>query len=179
MAALSQVLLTWSNALTGLRLVAAPFFFCALMGGAWGLAGTLFWGAVVTDVVDGRLARARGETSAFGGLLDHATDATFVTAGLSALAMHGFVPWALPVFVVAAFLQYLLDSKALEGRVLRASALGRWNGIFYFVPPGMLVTREMLGLDWPEDSLVFAIGTLLVVSSIVSMFDRLLALRRR
>ena len=71
-------LLTWSNALTTARLVAAPFFFCALLGDAALLALVLFWAAVVTDVADGRIARARGESSAFGGLLDHATDASFV-----------------------------------------------------------------------------------------------------
>ena len=32
MAVLTSALWTWSNALTTLRLIAAPFFFCALLG---------------------------------------------------------------------------------------------------------------------------------------------------
>lgn len=165
-------LLTWSNALTTARLVAAPFFFCALLGDAALLALVLFWSAVATDVADGRIARARGESSAFGGLLDHATDASFVALGLAALAMRGSVPVALPVLVLAAFLQYMLDSKSLAGRALRASSLGRWNGILYFVPLGVVATRDGLGLAVPEDGFVRAIGFALVTSTLISMGDR-------
>lgn len=178
MAVVVDRLLTWSNALTVSRLIAAPFFFCALLGDASLLALLLFWGAVATDVADGRLARARGETSIFGGLLDHATDASFVSLGLFALAQAGRVPLALPILVVAAFLQYMLDSKSLSGRELRASALGRWNGILYFVPLGIVATRDGLGLAWPPDELVNAIAWALIVSSMLSMADRAWTLLR-
>ena len=172
MAVLTGRLLTWSNALTLSRLIATPFFFCALVGGAKAVALVLFWGAVATDVADGRLARARGETSNLGGLFDHATDASFVTLGLYALAQTHQAPLVLPVLVAAAFLQYMLDSKSLSGRALRASSLGRWNGVLYFVPLGIVVTRNALGLGWPGDSLVLVIGWGLVVSTVISMADR-------
>jgi len=164
--------LTWSNALTTLRLLTAPFFFCSVLGGHVWFSCGLFWFAVATDVADGHLARARGEVTAFGGLLDHASDASFVSLGLAALAISGIVPVALPLLVVMAFVQYVLDSKSLAGRELRASFLGRWNGILYFVPLGVVVTREALGLYWPDDSLVHALGFALVLSTLVSMADR-------
>ena len=178
MSVLAGRLLTWSNALTLSRLVSTPFFYCALMGEAAVLALVLFWAAVVTDMTDGRLARARGETSNLGGLLDHATDASFVSLGLFALAQTGQVPVALPVLVAAAFLQYMLDSKSLSGRALRASALGRWNGILYFVPLGIVATRNGLGLDWPGDPLVLVVGWALVASTLISMADRAWTLLR-
>jgi len=172
MAELASPRLTWSNALTALRLLAAPFFFCSLLDNhVWSAFG-LFWFAVATDIGDGRLARARGETSAFGGLLDHATDASFVCLGLTALAMSSVVSAALPLLVLLAFVQYVLDSKSLAGRELRASFLGRWNGILYFVPLGIVVTRDALGLAWPADSVVRDLGVALVISTIVSMADR-------
>ena len=170
--------LNWSNALTGLRLLATPFFFCALLGGsAWSAFG-LFWLAVATDMADGRLARARGEVSAFGGLLDHATDASFVSLGLCALAMLGVVPAVLPLLVLLAFLQYVLDSKPLKGKELRASFVGRWNGIFYFVPLGIVTTRDALGLDFPANSTVTLLAVALVFSTLVSMADRAWVLYR-
>lgn len=172
MAELASRHLTWSNVLTLLRLVAAPFLFCALSGQNIWLACGLFWFAVATDFADGRLARARGEASTFGGLLDHATDASFVCLGLLALAFSGIVPQALPLLVILAFVQYVLDSKSLAGRKLRASLLGRWNGILYFVPIGIVTTRAALGLSWPSDSVVYGLGLLLVLSTIVSMADR-------
>ena len=178
MADLAAVRIPWSNVITLSRLIAAPFFFCALLGDSPVVAFVLFWLAVLTDVADGRLARARGEATAFGGLLDHATDASFVALALSALALQGIVPAVLPVLVLLAFVQYVLDSKSLAGRVLRASALGRWNGILYFVPPGIVVTRPMLGLEVPGDELVHLIGVALAVSSGLSMADRAWTLLR-
>ena len=165
--------LTLSNGLTSLRLLAAPFFYCALVGEAWKIACLLFWLGVATDWVDGRVARARGESSAFGGLFDHVSDATFVSLGLAALAMAGRVPILLPAVVVVAFGQYVLDSRALAGRHLRASALGRWNGILYFVPLGVVVTQQALSLQLASDEVVLGLGWALVVSTCVSMSDRI------
>ncbi len=164
--------LTWSNGLTSLRLLAALPLAYAITTGSWRVACILFWLAVASDWVDGRLARARGESSALGGLLDHASDATLVVFGLMALAAAGQTPWPLPFLVAAAFLQYVLDSRALVGRQLRASALGRWNGILYFVPIGIIVTRESLALDFPADTQVVWLGWGLVLSTFVSMSDR-------
>jgi len=164
--------LTPSNALTSLRLATAPFAFCAIVTDAWLIACLLFWAAVASDIVDGRIARARGESSSFGGLLDHSSDAFFVALGLLALAVEGRLTWLLPLLVVASFVQYVFDSKALAGRPLRTSSLGRWNGIFYFVPLGLVVTRESLVLDWPGDGWVRGIAWGLVATTMLSMGDR-------
>ena len=167
---------TLSNGLTSMRLLAAPFFYWAIVSHGWWLACLLFWLAVASDVVDGRVARARNETSAFGGALDHGTDATFVTLGQLALVKIGATPELLPILIVVSFFQYAFDSRILSGRVLRASVIGRWNGIFYFVAPGILVTREALGLTFPSDAWINALGWLLVVSTVISMADRLIGL---
>jgi cardiolipin synthase len=173
MAGLSQARwLTWANLLTSFRLLAAPPLFLSIEAGAWSVACTLFWLAVATDWIDGRVARARGESSALGGLLDHATDAVFVMAGLFALGRAGQVPIVLPLFVGAAFVQYMVDSKTLAGQPLRTSILGRWNGILYFVPVGIVVTRGLLGWNTPADGLVLTVGWALVASTVVSMADR-------
>jgi phosphatidylglycerophosphate synthase len=168
--------LTLSNGLTSMRLVAAPFFYWLIVHQSWWVACLLFWLAVASDFVDGRLARSRGESSALGGLLDHASDATFVTLGQLALAAAGWVPLLLPILIVGAFLQYVFDSRIVVGRELRASFLGRWNGIFYFVPPGVIVTREALGLTIPPNGIVLFLGWALVVSTMISMGDRLVSL---
>ncbi|MBW2497076.1 MAG: CDP-alcohol phosphatidyltransferase family protein, partial [Deltaproteobacteria bacterium] len=133
--------LTIANGLTLSRGLAGPVFFFLLASESWAIACLLFWLAVASDFVDGRLARARGESSAFGGVLDHASDATFVSLGLAGLAIAGRAPLVLPLLVLLAFVQYVLDSRALAGQRLRSSLLGRWNGILYFVPTGMVTTR--------------------------------------
>ena len=120
-----------------------------------------------------------------GGIFDHSVDALFVAAGLLALVLFGaqlVVPWGLPVLVVLSFTQYALDSKVLAGRALRASALGRYNGIGYFVVLGIAligaVVFEALGLSRALlAQLVNLCGWLLVVTTLLSMLDRLLAYR--
>lgn len=167
---------TLSNALTSMRLIAAPYFYWLIVNQSWRAACLIFWLAVASDVMDGRLARARSETSAFGGLLDHASDATFVVLGQMALFMEGWVPALLPLLIAAAFVQYALDSRVLAGHVLRASFLGRWNGILYFIPPGVIVTRGAFDLSIPPDWIVVFLAWALVVSTMVSMAARLTAL---
>jgi len=176
---MTKTLLTRANALTALRLVCGPLLVLALLDHAALWAAALFWVAVATDLLDGRVARRFGESSALGGFLDHVTDAAFVSLGLAALVLRGEAPWLLPVLVALAFLQYTLDSSVIDGGALRASALGRWNGIAYFVPVGTVVVRDALALAWPGRSLVLALGWLLVATTLLSMADRALALRRR
>ncbi len=169
---------TAANGLTLLRLAAAPALGVAILHGAWWTATALFWLAVATDVADGALARRHRQTSALGGLLDHATDAFFCTVGLAALAARGTLPAVLPLLVALAFTQYTVDSRALRGRPLRASRLGRWNGIAYYVMVAIPIIRDALGLGWPGPGLVGLLAWGLVLATLISMADRLLALRR-
>ncbi len=168
--------LTVANMITLTRLGLAPIHALAILGGSWGLAFACFWLAVLTDLADGRVARMRGEASPLGGLLDHSTDALFVSLGLAAVACGpGSVTALLPGLVALAFLQYTLDSRALVGRPLRASLLGRYNGIAYFVLLSAPVMREGLGLGWPSDAWVLGASWALVLSTLVSMLDRAVA----
>ena len=167
-----------ANTITAVRLVAAPLTAGAIVGGWRATAALLFVVAVVTDLADGVVARRRGEVSAFGGLFDHTTDATYVTVVLAALAWLGEVPWLLPPLVALAFLQYMLDSRALTGARLRASQLGRWNGIAYYVLAGAPIVRDAVDLPWPPASWVRGAAWLLVVTTALSMFDRWTSRRR-
>ncbi len=167
-----------ANSLSLSRLVIAPLCAWSVVEGRDGLALLFYVLAVASDLVDGPIARRRGEVSALGALLDHASDAFFVSLGVAAMAVRGLAPVALPLLIALAFMQYTLDSKALAGRHLRASALGRYNGIAYFVMLGTPLIRNSLGLPWPSDGLVIALGWLLVVSTLASMVNRLLVLLR-
>jgi len=170
---------TPANVLTILRLLLAPVCAWLILEGRDLEATLVFAVAIASDFADGPIARKRGETSAFGALLDHGTDATFVVLGNAALASRELVPSYLAPIIAFAFIQYTLDSKALAGQPLRASRLGRWNGIFYFVVLGTPIIRNSLGWSCPPDSWVWFLGLGLAVTSIVSIGDRLGALYRK
>lgn len=165
----------WANLLTLSRLACVAPCGWAIAYEHWPLATALFVVAVITDFADGPLARRYRQDSPLGGLLDHGTDATFVVVTLATLAHAGYITWLLPVLIVAAFAQYTLDSNALAGRRLRASWLGRVNGIAYFVLVGIPTIRNALHWDWPGSGLIAVLGWILVASTVASMLDRGLA----
>ncbi len=166
-----------ANALTGVRFfLALPFAVLMIRGDARqaALAGLALAAAIATDLLDGPIARRRGTASKAGAVFDHTADFVFVTTGRAAGAARGAFPWILPVLVTAAFAQYVADSYWLHRDLhLRASRLGRCNGILYFVPlAGDVLVRAGLGvLRTP----VTALGWILVVSTALSMGERLWA----
>jgi phosphatidylglycerophosphate synthase len=172
----TAVVTTWANALSALRLLIALPCAYAIWTGAWRTAGVLFVIAVVTDVSDGIVARRRGEVSAFGGLLDHSIDALFVTVNLAALAAAGIVTALLAPLAITSFAQYVWDSKALSGAPLRASVLGRWNGIGYYVIVGTATLQRAFDVPWPTPGLIGFAAWVLVLSTMISMGDRAYAL---
>lgn len=178
MLAISMDKLTLPNALSASRLLLAPLCLVAVVSDHWTIAACILLAAVLTDLLDGWLARRRNQTSPFGGALDHGSDAVFVTITLAGLAMQHVVPLLLPPLVILAFAQYLLDSKALAGQPLRASQIGRYNGIAYFVLAGFPLVQSALGLTLISMDVIYIAGWLLVATTITSMIDRLLALLR-
>jgi phosphatidylglycerophosphate synthase len=172
---------TRANALTLARLLLAPALAEAVLSGDPGVAVALFALAVGTDFADGWVARRYREESPFGGFADHAADATFVVTATAALARTGVLPAVLPWLIAAAFIQYALDSRILSASGLFPSRLGRWNGIAYYVIAAIPIARDAFGLAWPGPTLLGALASALIASTLVSMLDRLrlLAARRR
>jgi len=170
-----QTIYTPANGLSVARLLSALPCVYAVAVPNWGLAAAAFLFAVATDMVDGPLARRRGEASRIGGLIDHSADALFCIAVLGVLASTGTYPALLPFIITGAFLQYVADSRVLAGEKLRASRIGRYNGIAYFVLVGTPIVRNLLGWSWPSEALLHGIGWILVVTTAISMIDRLRA----
>lgn len=165
----AATLMTWANALTAVRLLTIVPLFDAIIGADWLLAAGLFALAALTDYFDGPLARRLGETSAVGGFIDHASDALFVTSAGTALACAGYINGVLPFLIPIAFLQYTIDSQVFRGRALRPNPLGRWNGITYYVLPGIVIGAHALHLELLLMPVASALAWLLVASTLVSM----------
>ena len=86
------------NVLTLGRLLVVPFFagllvFDGTSDGARLLAAVLFVLACLTDVVDGHLARSRGQVTDFGVMADPIADKALVGTALVGLSLLGELPW--------------------------------------------------------------------------------------
>jgi len=135
--------------------------------------------AIVTDFFDGKVARRLGTASPRGQLFDHTTDFLFVTTALFGAAYAGLLTPVLPVLIVIAFSQYVLDSYFFyHEKQLHMSKLGRWNGIFYFVPILLIASSRTVPFSGIADIVgmsVFLVGWLLVLSTVLSILDRAMA----
>ena len=132
--------------------------------------------AIATDYLDGRIARTTGTASAKGQLFDHGSDCLFVTGGLTGAAMNGSVTPLLPALIPVAFGQYVIDSFVRHRqRHLRASFLGRWNGVLYFVPLVLIAASRLpfpAGFASQLRLAASVLAYLLVASTAASMIDR-------
>lgn len=93
---------TWPNALTGLRALGIPLFIYLALGpeaDGWAIVVLAVGGA--TDYFDGKLARALGQESKLGEILDPTIDRLYIVSTLIVLYMRGAIPLWLIVTLVA------------------------------------------------------------------------------
>ena len=117
------------NALTVARLLAVPFFALILVlgddsDGARLLAAVVFTAACVTDVVDGHLARSRGQVTAFGVMADPIADKALVGTALVGLSVLGALPWWATAVVLGRELAVTAMRTALARRALIPASRG-------------------------------------------------------
>ena len=120
------------NALTTLRIVMVPFFGYALLqdGGdsiTWRLvAFALFVGAMITDKIDGDIARARNLVTDFGKIADPIADKAITGMAFIGLSIVGDIWWWVTILVLAReWSVTLLRLSVLRDVVMPASQLGK------------------------------------------------------
>ena len=167
-----KISFTLANSLSLFRLIIAPVTAWNIISDWWLVASFLFILAILSDLLDGPIARKKGQESSTGRLLDHSCDAFLVAVLLFVLTKTHEIPLLLPILVIVSFLQYVFDSKALTGERLRTSFLGRSNGICYFVLASLCIFTEALEINLP-DYLIVTFAWILITSTLLSMSERL------
>lgn len=82
-----------SNTLTLIRIALAPIFGILIIDRLWVLAAIIGTVAIITDVLDGHLARKRDEVTEIGEILDAAADKIFFTFAIFAIYFAFDLPW--------------------------------------------------------------------------------------
>ncbi|MSV42958.1 MAG: CDP-alcohol phosphatidyltransferase family protein [Actinobacteria bacterium] len=150
-------IVTIPNALSFLRLLGVPLFLWLVLGphaDGWAVALLIVSGA--TDWLDGKIARATGQISRLGQLLDPLADRLYIAATLVGLALRGLVPWWLVVLLLARDLVLAVFLAALKRRGvtgLPVHFLGKaatFNLLFAF--PLILLGADALGVafSWAD-----------------------------
>ena len=169
-----QALSEPANLLSTSRFLLAPVLGVLIYRESWTWAAAVVAWAVASDLLDGPIARRRCSASSLGTMLDHSADAATVIAGCAALGALAILPEWLFALIGLAFLQYAGQARIWKGGRLRASMLGRCNGVAYFVVVCVPVFQSAFGIEWVSPSLLYVFGWVLVVSTLVSMGARML-----
>lgn len=149
-----------ANALTGVRIVLVPVFLAALFVGDghetyWRVAAfVVFTVAVVTDRVDGAIARSYGMVTEFGKLADPIADKALIGAALVGLSMLGDLPWWVTILILAREIGVtILRLVVIRGGVIPASRGGKVKTLVQSVAIGLFVLP--LGGAWLTGAWVF------------------------
>ncbi|GAA0968318.1 Putative CDP-diacylglycerol--glycerol-3-phosphate 3-phosphatidyl-transferase 2 [Nocardioides aquaticus] len=171
------------NALTTFRILMVPFFAWALLvdGGdsvLWRcVAWVLFAVAMITDKVDGDIARARGQVTDFGKIADPIADKALTGMAFIGLSILGDIWWAVTVVVLLReWAVTLLRLSVLKRVVIAAADLGKWKTTFQALALGglCLPLRDPDLVDWlqtPGEVLFYAFQACLVVAVALTLWS--------
>jgi CDP-diacylglycerol--glycerol-3-phosphate 3-phosphatidyltransferase len=146
------------NILTTLRIVLVPFFGVALLvdGGdsiGWRLtAFVIFVVAMITDKIDGDIARSRGLVTDFGKIADPIADKAMTGMAFVGLAIIFDNPWWWAVTIVVLVREWsvtLLRLSVLKKVVIAADSLGKLKTTFQVIGLSGLVL-PLLDPDLPD-----------------------------
>jgi CDP-diacylglycerol--glycerol-3-phosphate 3-phosphatidyltransferase len=135
-----------ANVLTGVRLVLVPVFLVLLFVGDghetfWRIAAfVVFAVAVITDRLDGALARSYGMVTEFGTLADPIADKALIGAALIGLSILGDLPWWMTVLIMVREIGVTaLRFAVLRHGVIPASRGGKLKTLVQAVAIGLFV----------------------------------------
>lgn len=117
-AAVQRRVLTVPNAVSGLRLLAAPVLVWLVVGaGRYEVAFWLLAVVSATDWLDGYLARRLDQVSQLGVVIDPLIDRTLLVVAALTLLWEGLVPWPLVALIVVRDVALVSASFALFGAI--------------------------------------------------------------
>jgi CDP-diacylglycerol---glycerol-3-phosphate 3-phosphatidyltransferase len=163
-----------ANILTLLRLVLVPIFLLALFAGnGHEIAGrivafVIFTIAIITDRLDGLLARNYGMATEFGAFVDPIADKTLIGAALVGLSMLGDLPWWVTVLILTRELGVTLLRLAVIRRgVIPAS----WGGKLKTVVQALAIGLFVLPLSGPFLVVASVVMAVAIVLTVVTGID--------
>lgn len=135
-----------ANVLTGVRMALVPVFLLALFVGdghetRWRvIAFVIFAAAVITDRVDGALARSFDLVTEFGKLADPIADKALIGAALIGLSLLGDLPWWVTILILVREIGVtILRFAVLRRGVIPASRGGKLKTLVQAMAIGLFV----------------------------------------
>lgn len=171
------------NALTTLRLVAVPVLIWLMAidtGDARAWATVVFLVAAFTDLMDGAIARKRGEITSFGKLADPIADKALIGTALIGLSLLDDLAWWITIVILVRELGVtFLRMWVIKHGVIPASRGGKAKTLAQVIAISMYLYVPA-NLDWWSNVAegVMAIAVLLTIITGFDYIMRAVKLRR-
>ena len=170
------------NKLTLFRVILIPFFLFFLLTDVCGTAGKfialgIFAIASLTDMLDGKIARARNLVTNFGKFMDPIADKLLVSSAFIAFVQLGSLPAWIVIILIAR--EFIISGFRLvasdNGIVLAASWWGKFKTAFQMLMCLMLI----INLDYPAVNIIEQVLIYISLAlSIISLIDYLVKNRK-
>ncbi|GAA3050933.1 MULTISPECIES: CDP-diacylglycerol--glycerol-3-phosphate 3-phosphatidyltransferase [Actinomycetes] len=188
-------LLNIANVLTMLRIALVPLFVWFLLldadGGAaggieatnggwrWAAAG-VFAVAMITDKIDGDLARARNLVTDFGKIADPIADKLLIGAGLVMLSILSELPWWVTIVILARELGVtVLRMVVIRYGVMPASRGGKLKTVLQSAGLQLMLLPLVVIAGWLSDVAFWIMMAALVVTVVTGIDYVFSAIRLR
>ena len=174
-----------ANALTALRLVLVPVFLYFLFAGDGHetasriTAFAIFSVAIITDRIDGWLARTYDMVTEFGKLADPIADKMLIGAALIGLSVLGDLPWWVTVVILIREVGVTLLRFALLNRgVIPASRGGKLKTLVQAIAIGLFILPLH---NWPPiwTTVAWAVMWVAIVLTVVTGLEYVVSAFRR
>ena len=187
-------LLNIANVLTMLRIALVPVFVVLLYldaegtlsqpeatNGPWRwAAAAVFLGAMVTDKIDGDLARSRGLITNFGKISDPIADKLLIGAGLVMLSLLGELFWWVTVLILVREVGItLLRIIMLRTQVMPASRGGKLKTVLQSAGLQLMLLPLVIIAGWLAEAAFWIMIAALIVTVVTGIDYLISALKLR
>jgi len=161
------------NILTSLRILFIPVFAWLVLTQQWWWAFGLFVALMITDKLDGDIARARGLVTNFGKIADPIADKALMITALVTLNIASTLPvWVTVVIVVRELgITFWRVWMLRHGKVVPASKGGKIKTALQTVAVGMYLCPLPAWMDTPTFVVMLAAVAVTVVTGVQYIAD--------
>jgi len=156
------------NILTSVRFVAAPLFFYTFLNDLFLISVSILVLALITDVLDGYIARKLDVTSDMGAYLDVTSDFVLIVACFLAYVIKGWYDPLILLLIIAMFLLFVATS-GLKKPVY--DPMGKYLG-------GYLMLMILVSILFPEFVVRQILFIVLILICLTSVLTRFFFIRR-
>lgn len=155
-----------------IRIILAPLFLITFLENNLILSICIYSFAVITDAIDGYLARILDSSTSLGAYIDITADLILIFTGFMAFTLNGIYPYWILILIIIMFLQFIITSRF---KVPVYDPIGKYYGAFLF----LVIFITLISDIFHNSFLNYILLILIVIFTIISLISRLFFILKR